>query len=144
MLIETTSEWNLMRRRGALLREMHELVAGNLMRGTLVTLARRCGKARCACTTQGRKHKSRCVSVNLSGRTRLAYVRAEKEAQVRKALGHYRRFWKVLDELTEVNLRLLKLGHGPSIKGPSEGEQGSGVKPARRGAKPAQQSRATQ
>lgn len=104
---ETTAEWNLLRRRERLARQLQLVCRTGLMRGSLVTLARRCGKARCVCVTEGRKHEGLYVSVSLYGRTRLAHVRAERTAEVRAGLAAYAKLWSLLDELTEVNLRLL-------------------------------------
>lgn len=109
MAVQTTSEWNLLRRRERLLRDLRELTRGNIMRGSLSTVARRCGKKRCVCVTEGRKHEGRYLSVSMEGRTRLVYVRDEQEEEVVSALDAHRRLRRLVDQLTEVNLDLLRL-----------------------------------
>jgi hypothetical protein len=51
----------------------------------------------------------RYFSVNMGGRTRLAYVSAEQESVVTKAIAAYRKLGELVDELTEVNMKLLKV-----------------------------------
>lgn len=112
MVVETTAEWKLVRRRGQLVAALHEVITPELMRGTYVEGERRCGKDSCACMKGGRGHPARWISVKIDGRTRNCYVRAEQEEQVRKPLAAYRRLWRLLSELTEVNFALLRTKKG--------------------------------
>jgi hypothetical protein len=57
----------LERQRDALITEVRGL--GNLMRGSVVQVAVKCGRPGCACA-QGAKHRKVHLSVNLGGRTR--------------------------------------------------------------------------
>ena len=109
MAIQTTHEHNLILQRDRLLGDIRALTRGNLMRGSVSTVGRRCGNPRCVCATEGRKHMGRYFSVNMGGKTKLAYVSAEQEPEVTKAIAAYRRLGEFVDELTEVNMKLLKL-----------------------------------
>jgi len=58
-------------------------IAGNaLLRGSLVAMARTCGKAGCHCQ-QGEKHVSLYLSVRLDNRRRMIYVPPAMEKAVR-------------------------------------------------------------
>jgi hypothetical protein len=56
--------------------------------GSLVTMARRCGKPGCRCT-KGHKHVSLYLATNLGGRRRLVYIPPELEDQVKEGVAHY-------------------------------------------------------
>lgn len=108
----------LERHRDALLAQLRGL--GNLMRGTVVQLGVKCGRPGCACA-QGAKHVKRHLSVNLAGRTQSCYLGAEREAVVAPLLAEYQRAWRLINELTAVNLALLRGAHpgGPRRRHPT-------------------------
>ena len=95
----------LEKRRTALVRQLRGL--GNLMRGTLYTAHVRCGSPRCECA-RGEKHAKIHLSVNMKGRTRGLYVGEKRAAAVATLLEEYQRAWRIIEELTEVNLELLR------------------------------------
>ena len=97
----------LERQRDALLEELHGV--GNLMRGTLVRTGVRCGRQGCVCET-GEKHMKIHLSLNLHGRTRGCYVGGREEA-VGALLREYQRAWQIIEQLTEVNLELIRGEH---------------------------------
>jgi hypothetical protein len=108
MAIQTTSEWNLRQQRKRVLREMRELLLEGVMRGSIVENVRRCGKKNCACATDPkRRHRRRMVSVNVHGRTRTGHVDEAHLARVQQATARYRRMWRLLDEVTEIEVKLL-------------------------------------
>ena len=108
MAIATTTEWNLRKRQRRALRELRDLLRSNVMRGTVVETARRCGKPHCACAKdETKRHPRQVVTVNLGGRTRTKHLDEAHAAVVAQATRNYRRLWHLLDELTEVNLKLL-------------------------------------
>ena len=109
MAIQTTHEHNLILQRDRLLGDIRALSRGNLMRGSISNVGRRCGNPRCVCATEGRKHMGRYFSVNMGGKTKLAYVSAEQEPQIANAIAAYRKLGELIDELTEVNMKLLKV-----------------------------------
>lgn len=83
---------------------------GNLMRGTVIEVGVKCGRAGCACE-RGEKHRKVHLSVNLGGRTRGCYLGREREAVVAPWIREYQRAWRVINALTAVNLALVRGTH---------------------------------
>jgi len=94
--------------RDALLVQLRGL--GNLMRGTVVEVGVKCGRLGCGCA-QGEKHRKVHLSLNLGGRTRGCYLGEERAAAVAPLLAEYARAWRLINELTTVNLDLLRGTH---------------------------------
>lgn len=88
---------------GALLAER-----AGLIRGTLGTRARQCGKAHCRCT-RGELHESKYLSVGVEGRTRLVHVPGADEMQVATGVERYRRWRSVQVQIVEADRDLMKL-----------------------------------
>lgn len=65
--------------------------------GSVVPMARRCGKAGCHCA-QGEKHVSLYLSTKVEGRRRMVYIPPELEEEVRQRVAAYRE----VERLTEV------------------------------------------
>jgi hypothetical protein len=105
-------------RRDALLDSLRSL--GNLMRGSLYTARVRCGVPSCECAL-GKKHEKQHLSVNLHGRTRNVYVGERRAVQVAALIAEYNRAWRIIDELTEINVALLRAtsARGAARKGQS-------------------------
>jgi hypothetical protein len=95
----------LEKRRDELLRSLRGL--GNLMRGSLYTAHVRCGAPNCACT-KGLKHETQHLSVKLHGRNRNVYVGAQRAQEVAALIDEYQHAWRLIDELTEINIELLR------------------------------------
>ncbi len=117
MLFTTTTEWNLSKRRQRLLREMRELLRQNVMRGTIVETSRTCGRRNCVCMREGKRHARMALSVNMDGKTRSVHLSSKRQAIAHAATANYRKLWQLLEELTEVNLKLLALKQPPSPGG---------------------------
>lgn len=98
----------LEQQRDALLAGLRGL--SNLMRGTIGEVGVKCGRPGCACT-QGVKHRKVHLSVNLDGRTRSCYLGHEREAVVAPLIAEYERAWRLINDLTAVNLALLRGTH---------------------------------
>ena len=101
-------------RRDALLARLHLLP--NFMRGTVYERPRKCGRRSCVCAKGGPKHLTRQLVVNLHGKTHARYVRTADMARVQTLLAGYEELWQIVNELTEVNLELLRGKHpgGPA------------------------------
>jgi hypothetical protein len=95
----------LEKRRDSLLEHLRGL--GNLMRGSLYTAHVRCGSPKCECAT-GVKHEKQHLSVKLHGRNRNVYVGEQRASEVAALVAEYNRAWRIIDELTEVNIELLR------------------------------------
>lgn len=60
-----------------------------LVRGSLVTLRRKCGKAGCRCADGELLHENPALSASDAGRTRIVALRPADVASVQAALGRY-------------------------------------------------------
>ena len=109
----------LERRRDALLARLRAVP--NLMRGSVYERPRKCGRATCGCaTSEGPKHRTRQLTVTLGGMTHTRYVRVDEVAQVQALIAHYGELWAIVEELTAVNLELLRGTH-PGGRAPRKG-----------------------
>ena len=61
-----------------------------VIRGSVVTHRRRCGKPNCRCATGEQLHESTVLSYSDAGRTRFVMLPADQVAAVRAAVGRYR------------------------------------------------------
>ena len=59
-----------------------------VLRGTLTTFRRRCGKPACRCAT-GEPHESPALTYTEAGRTKTLTLSPAEVAEVRAALAHY-------------------------------------------------------
>lgn len=107
--MKSQSMTQLETRRDALLARLRQLP--NLMRGSVYDRERKCGRATCACATGGPKHPTRQLTVTLRGRTHTRYVRQGELAQVQALVATYHALWTLVEELTAVNLALLRGAH---------------------------------
>ena len=79
-----------------------------MVKGTVYELARKCGKAGCACT-RGQLHRSMVLSWSEEGRTRLFSIPPERVAELRKKSERYIQYRAARAEVTRVHRRILKL-----------------------------------
>ncbi len=99
----------LEKRRDSLLDSLRGI--GNLMRGSLYTARVRCGSSSCECA-KGVKHEKQHLSVKLNGRNHNVYVGEPRAEEVAGLIAEYHRAWRIIDELTEVNIELLRSARG--------------------------------
>jgi hypothetical protein len=69
--------------------KVRETGEGRMVRGTIVSLRRRCGKAQCRCA-DGEPHESWVLSYSLKGRTHMVPVQDEALSTLRRELSRYR------------------------------------------------------
>ena len=91
-----------------------------IVRGSLVTRYRRCGKPTCHCA-QGRGHgPAHYLVVTLKpGKTEQILLSEEMLPVARRFLDNYKRWWAALEKVSAVNRRLLRL----RVAGWAEGEK---------------------
>lgn len=77
-----------------------------LLRGSLITLRRRCGKASCHCA-RGEPHCSPALSFSSKGKTNILTLTPDLLQEVRLALQQYRRQQQSLERQAEAGLRQL-------------------------------------
>lgn len=85
-------------------REQHLEVllrSANMVEGSLVDVARKCGKANCRCASGDPedRHEAKYLSRSEQGRTRNIYVRKSHEVDVATKAERYRRFRRARAEL---------------------------------------------
>ncbi len=90
-----TPEERTARSRLAQLLHDHEVI-----QGSVVAMARRCGKAGCHCA-QGDKHVSLYLSIKLEGRRRMVYIPPELEEAVRGRVAAYREVERLTAAVSE-------------------------------------------
>lgn len=73
-----------------------------LLRASLYYMKRRCGKPYCHCT-RGELHVSLYLCHSQRGKSRLKYVSAEEEAQVRAWVERYKEARRLLDEVAQMH-----------------------------------------
>lgn len=99
-------------------RERERLLAGlpdlgEILRGTLVTRYRRCGKESCHCAREGDPGHgpAHYLMVTVApGRTVTVYVREQDRERVESWIGNFRRAREILEEISTMNRSLLKEG----------------------------------
>ena len=64
-------------------------VSDVLLRGSLITLKRKCGKPTCSCA-DGEMHTTPALSYSVKGKTRILTLRSSDVPAIRRALTNYR------------------------------------------------------
>ena len=101
---------------------------GELMKGSLVQRATRCGRPGCKCA-RGEKHGPYLyVSVFRGGRTRSVYVPRHLESEVRRWVENARRLEGDVAEITWLNAELLRRARKKG-RSPNRVRRGSGESP---------------
>ena len=81
-----------------------------IVRGSLVTRYRRCGKPTCHCATTQGHGPAHYLSVTLKpGKTEQILLSEEMLPVARQFLDNYNRWWAALEKVSEVNRRLLRM-----------------------------------
>lgn len=85
-----------------------------LVRGSLITLRRRCGKPNCRCA-DGVPHETPALSYSVEGRTRTVTLRPEDLPAVHAALERYAAARRRLEDEARAGIELLRArSSGPS------------------------------
>jgi hypothetical protein len=83
------------------------LPADLLLRGSLITLRRKCGKPSCHCAEDA-PHESPALSISVRNVTQIVTLRREDVAQVRSALRRYQQALAELDRKALSGIALLR------------------------------------
>ena len=78
-----------------------------MLRGSLVTLRRRCGKPGCHCADGEQRHEAPALSYSQAGRTRVVMLAESDVAAVTAALERYRAARAELEEQATAGLAAL-------------------------------------
>ncbi len=72
------------------------------IQGSLVTVARRCGRPGCHCATSATGHPTRYLTFSRDGRTRRVYVPVGPRGEaVEQAVANYRRLCSLIQVMTD-------------------------------------------
>jgi len=81
----------------------------DFMRGSVVTLYRPCVYRGCLRCKKGEKHPGVYLSVSKKGKTQLVYLSKGIEGKVRQWTSNYRELKEILEEISEINLEIVKI-----------------------------------
>lgn len=81
---------------------LHQLLerADGLIHGSLIRMARTCGKPGCRCALKGQKHQSWYLGVSVQGKPRMKHIPPAREAQVRRWVEAYQQARALLEEMS--------------------------------------------
>ena len=80
-----------------------------LLRGSLITLRRKCGKPGCRCAGKlGIPHESPALSCSIGGKSHVITLAAEEVSQVEAALRHYHQEQERLELACEAGIAWLR------------------------------------
>jgi hypothetical protein len=83
-------------------------VSGVLLRGSLITLKRKCGKPTCSCA-DGELHPTPALSYSVKGKTRMLTLRRVDVPAVKRGLVNYRMAVAELEDKAISGIRLTTL-----------------------------------
>lgn len=108
--LRRTSTLALRRRKAALLRQAS--LPPDLLRASFVERFTACGKPNCACAAGQRHGPFYYVVANLgTGRILKSLLKtADRQQAVRRGVAGYQAHWERLEELSQINLELLRRG----------------------------------
>lgn len=75
-----------------------------MLRGSLITLSRRCGKPGCHCADNGRQHEAPALSYSVHGRTKVVMLAESDVTAVAATLERYRAAKARLEEQATAGL----------------------------------------
>ena len=79
----------------------------SLLRGSLTTFRRRCGKPNCRCAT-GEPHQNPALTYTEDGRTKTVILKQTEIAEVAAALDRYNQAKTALDEQADAGIAALR------------------------------------
>ncbi len=79
-----------------------------LIRGSLITLKRKCGKPTCACA-DGEPHTTPALSYSVKGKTHILTLRSSDVPMIRQALNNYKMAVAELERKAISGIRLTTL-----------------------------------
>jgi hypothetical protein len=81
-----------------------------MVRGSIVTRYRRCGKRNCHCVeTEGHGPAHYLTVTRKGGKTDQVFLSKEMLPIARRYLDNYKRWWAALEKVSDANLQLLRM-----------------------------------
>lgn len=90
---------------------LHQLLsrAEGFLHGSLILMARRCGKPGCRCASDDQaRHRALCLGQTRGGKTTMVHIPAELEPCVRQWVENYQQATALLEELNQEGRDRLK------------------------------------
>jgi len=115
-------------RQRKLMQERQTLASGlppfeEMVRGSLLTRYRRCGKPYCHCAkTQGHGPAHYLAVSFRGGKTEQIFLSEEMLPVARRYVENYQRWWATLEKVSEVNRQLLRMRAPELLKKPEPGQ----------------------
>jgi hypothetical protein len=76
--------------------------AEGFLHGSLIVMARRCGKPSCRCASdEGARHLSLCLGQTLGGKTTTVHIPADLEPLVRQWADNFQQASRLLEQLSQ-------------------------------------------
>ena len=113
--------------RNKLMQDRQALASGlppfeEMVRGSLVTRYRRCGKRNCHCAeTQGHGPAHYLAVTLKGGKTEQILLSEEMLPVAKRYLENYKRWWDALEKVSDVNRRLLRMRAQELMNKPGQG-----------------------
>lgn len=82
----------------------------SLIIGSLVEMARTCGKQNCKCTA-GEKHKSWYLAVRHEGKRKMIHIPRVYENEIFEGVKTYQELWEQMEIISESNLHRITSAH---------------------------------
>ena len=81
-----------------------------LIKGSVITRFKKCGRKDCRCATENQPHGPYLyLSRNIEGKTRLKRIKPEEETWVVQYASNYREFRKARERIVKINAAILDL-----------------------------------
>lgn len=81
---------------------------GDLMRGSIFTAYRKCGKKNCYCYKSTQRHPIMLLTLYIKKKQKCISIPRHKIKEIKKLISEYQKLWNKIDDLTEINLKILK------------------------------------
>ena len=78
------------------------------VRGSITSVCSTCNRARCICTKKSSLMAYRLTYKDSQQKTRSVYVKKDQLPRMRKMIGNYAKFRKLIEKLVEANIEVYK------------------------------------
>lgn len=111
--METLSRAFLKRKAKSLRSQMRSI--DQMIKGSIVIRAMRCGKDSCKCA-KGVFHQAICITYKEGGKTRTVYVAKEHQAEALLMCANYKKMKELLNKLTMTNIEIVRTKRRYNVK----------------------------
>lgn len=115
--------------------KLHQLLshAEGFLNGSLIVMARRCGKPTCRCASDDEaKHRSLYLGQTLNGKTTMLYIPASLEPSVRQWVANFQQAAQLIEQLSQQARVRLNLSKQQAAARKSSARKAPAPKPSRK------------